>query len=269
MLGKIIEFFPYSFALFLTIIVPAVLIAKQEAAIEGPFGWSSLTFTKRYKPNHWISKFYRTMVGKDKWATEYHLLSNGIWILLYAIPIVFVLIGFKLAGAVNTQAFWETFTLGFVSLLMLVTVEDYIWFVLHPYYGPERHNANYVPWFQNFKAGIPVVYWISMIATYVIVFDVSLAINNYDILIIWVMGSALVLGFSFFILPIWSKKIERLPLAPFWWKKVKIVALLRCPYANEELRPMGKSSAYSIPVEVFRKLVRTGEIQELDQALEK
>lgn len=206
MIHDLIALLPYSCGIFLAIILPAVLIARQEICTEGLFGWQSLTFTKRYPPNSLISKVVRWVVGQDKWATEYHLVSMSIWLLIYATPIVFVLVYAKLAGASALSSTIGVMTLAFASLLLLSVSEDYIWFLVHPYYGPQRHNPDFVYWFQSFKGGIPTTYWAGMFLTVILVGAMALLLRRLELLEIWLMTLTLVSLFCFVFLRQWAKK---------------------------------------------------------------
>lgn len=197
MVKYLLGLFPYALGIALGVLLPAIIIAKQEIAIEGPFGWSALTFTRRFPINHWFSRFYRFYTGKDKWATEYHLTSNLIWLFMYFLSFLYIPYYSKLSGYSSGSALFGTFTLAIVSFVELCWVEDYIWFLIHPFYGPDRHTSEYVPWFTNYKGGIPVGYWTGMTATVVIAIVASLFLGKPEILITWLMVTVLVIVVCF------------------------------------------------------------------------
>lgn len=257
----------YSLGMSFAILLPAVLIALQEICIEGPFGWSSLTFTKRYPTTSLISKIYRGISGQDKWATKYHLVSNAIWLLMYLIGFIYVAYYSKVASVFNRGAWAATAVLAFVSFLELALVEDYIWFLLHPYFGPDRHTSQYVPWFQTYKEGVPISYWFGMAATVVVAIVSSVVLRQLDILIIWLITLALVSLFTFRVLRNWSKKIQRMPLKKSWWKSARIVAIRRCPYVRENKDPHLQVESYVIPEEIMTKLIQEGSVIPLEDAL--
>ncbi len=251
-----------------SIIIPAILIAKQEVAIEGPFGWSALTFTNRFSISHWYSKFFRWITGQDKWATEYHLNSMLIWMAIYAGVIFFIPAYTLFMGEEwNWPAFWALFTLAACCYIELVVVEDYIWFLIHPYYGPARHNKNFVPWFQNFRLGIPKSYWRGMIVTFLAASLTSLFQQNYLLFIIWLLTFILTNFITLGIIRPWTKRIARKNLSAHWWNWVKDVVIQRYPYACETLHPSAKPRVFVLGPGVLKDLISRGEVVLLEDAL--
>jgi hypothetical protein len=268
MIAYLLGLLPYAVGIAVGILVPATIIARQEISIEGPFGWSALTFTRRYPINHWFSKLYRFITGQDKWATEYHLTSNAIWLFMYFLSFLYIPIFSKLAGYSNGYALTGTFVLAIASFVELNWVEDFTWFLIHPYYGPDRHNPDYVPWFTNYKAGIPVGYWASMIAALAITGVAALLLRKSEIFAIWLMVTALVIAVCFGIIRQLSKNIRRMPLRKFWWRSVKYIVIKRCPYPIEAgKRPFISVDARVIDKETMESLTWRGKAKSLNIAL--
>lgn len=267
MIGYLLGLVPYALGIAVGVLLPAVIIARQEISIEGPFGWSALTFTRRFPTNHWFSKLYRFYTGKDKWATEYHLTSNAIWLFMYFLSFLYIPYYSRLAGFSSSSALLGTFVLAIASFVELGWVEDYIWFLIHPYYGPERHNSEYVPWFTNYKGGIPVGYWAGMIATILLTAVAAFFLGKPEIFIIWLMVTALVIVVCFGIIKPWSKKMHREPLGKYWWKGIKYVVIQRCPYPIESDRPFTSVSAHVISCGTLNRLMLHNKLKPLNKAL--
>ncbi len=267
MIGYLLGLVPYAVGIALAVLLPAVVIARQEIAIEGPFGWSALTFTRRFPTNHWFSKLYRFYTGKDKWATEYHLTSNAIWLFMYFLCFLYIPYYSKLAGFSSSSALLGTAVLAIASFVELCWVEDYIWFLIHPYYGPDRHTLEYVPWFTNYKAGIPVGYWMGMTTTVMIMGIAAFFLRKPEIFIIWLMVTVLVIVVCFGIIKPLSKKMHRKPLRKFWWKDVVFVVTQRCPYPIESQEPFVGVRAKVIDGKALAMLTRSGGCRGLNIAL--
>ena len=269
MTAYLLVLLPYVLGISAAILLPAYVIAKQEIAIEGPFGWSALTFTKRFPVTHWFSKVYRYITGQDKWATEYHLTSNLIWLFMYFFSFLYIPIFSKLAGYSNGPALVGTLVLAIASFVELNWVEDFTWFLIHPYYGPDRHNPEYVPWFSNYKAGIPVGYWLSMATALAITLVAAVFLQKIEIFVIWLMVTALVIVVLFGIIRPLSRNIRRMPLRKFWWRNTQYVVIKRCPYPAVE---HGKKLLTSVEARVISKetletLISRGKAPSLNIAL--
>ena len=268
MFTTILEWFPYAVLIAVVgIVIPSIAIAKQEIAIEGPFGWSSLTFTRRFKTDHWFSKLYRLISGKDKWATEYHLTSNFIWILIYFLSFLYIPIFSKLAGHSDWKAFIGSAALAIACCQQLMWVEDFIWFLIHPYYGPDRHNSKYVPWFTNWKAGLPVGYFWAMLSGVLIAALGSLVSQNVDIIVLWSITFAILLIMVFLIVKPLSKRVRRIQMNEFWWVNVKYVVIKRCPFFIEEKNPYPEAISYALDERIVNDLRSQGSVVELKDAL--
>jgi hypothetical protein len=258
---------PYSIGVVFAIIVPAIIIALQEQQIEGPFGWSSMTFTKRWPVNSLFSKIYRGVTGEDKWATGYHLMSNTIWVLIFSVSLLYVPLFSMFAEINDTYAFLNTIAIAVFSCIQLMWVEDFIWFLINPYYGPERHTPEYVPWFQYFKGKIPSTYWVSMIAGLLVTVVMSLITGETKMLIVWGESMILLIVTVFLVIKPLSGKIKRYPLKKFWWKDNKYIITVRCPYAIEREEPFTKARALVIDKNTLKELISENKAIELGRSL--
>lgn len=267
MIEYLLGLLPYALVITLAIIIPAFVIAKQEIAIEGPFGWSSLTFTKRFSTKHWFSKLYRFYSGQDKWATEYHLYSNLIWLFMYFLVFAYIPYYEKLSGYSNSKALIGTLAFSVLSFIALCTVEDFTWFLIHPYYGPERHTPEYVPWFTTYAGGVPVGYLYGTLTTIVISGVSAYLLGKPDIFATWLMVVLFLIVICFWVIKPLSKKIHRIPLKKYWWKNIRDVVIQRCPYPIEDKTPNTEVIAWVLDSRTLGNLIINCKATELKRAL--
>ena len=262
----ILGLLPYSLGIAAAVVLPAILIARQEIAIEGPFGWSALTFTHRYPTKSWISRVYRSYSGDDKWATEYHLMSNGIWMFIYFVSFVYIALYSKILGMSDIKAWLGTVALAVTSLIGLNIAEDYLWFLIHPYFGPDRMSSKYVPWHKNFKRGIPAGYWNGMLTTIIIAGVATILLSEISILLVWLLAMVSIFVFCFGFKQ-GSKRLKRIPLVKYWWKNIKYVTISRCPWPIESEEPYIQLEAFVIPRTAMEELILDGKAIPLGKAL--
>ena len=254
-------------SMVVAIMLCCIAVARQEIAIEGPFGWSALTLTKRFATNTRTSKIYRGFTGQDKWATSYHLSSNLVWLMVFLFGIFQLPMYNWLTEVHSWKAVICFFVLGFCCFLTTTWVEDHIWFLLHPYYGQERHNKEYVPWFQSFYKGIPATYFSAIAGTIFLTVVTSLAFREPRIIITWAEVFILTTIVTFVGVQQWSKRISRKPLAKYWWNNCKVIVIKRCPYPVEAKDPQQEVVAYTLTQETLEELIQSGEAIPLDKAL--
>jgi hypothetical protein len=268
MFTDFISLLPYSIGITLAIIIPSILIAKQEKAIEGPFGWSSTTFTRRWSPNTLVSKVYRAITGRDKWATEYHLISNLIWIMIFFISLLFIPLFSYFAGIKSIVSMVKIFVIAIFCCIQMMWVEDYIWFLIHPFYGPERHTEEYVPWFQKWKAKIPTTYWLSIGTGFLFLAILTIFTKDLRILLIWFQSIVILTIVVFFVFRPLSKVIKRVPLKKYWWEDNKNIIIQRCPYWIEGKDPQTKINALVIDDKTLEELILEKKAIPLEDNLE-
>lgn len=119
------------FAFFL--IATSIAIAAFEVQIEGKNGWASALPTKR---------FNKIPLGDNKVLTGYHL---SFWILaLLLTHTAFLFTQWSL----SKELFLLSFGAGVLSL------EDFLWFVINPHYGIKKYNKENVTWHKGWTFGI-------------------------------------------------------------------------------------------------------------------
>ncbi len=216
---------PFLFAV--SILISAIAFAYLEVQIEGPFGWSATTFTSH--PKGIIAKIFTLFAGRDKTPTAYHIILSVVWLMLSFGSLPFVLLYGKLTNTPLTTTFWAIVFFAVSTTLATMIVEDWVWFQIHPFYGPERHNPKYVYWFRNFKSGLPITYWTAGGFTFVLMVTAWFLLSRWEIFLIWFLTVFFVAGFCMIVIEPYAKKIKRKPLAENWWRSVKGLVVIPKP----------------------------------------
>ena len=130
--------------LLVSIAALSVFFAQVEIQIEGSAGWGKNLPTWRIE-DHWLLDLFfggRPMTGYHAWV----------------LPFMFLIFHF---GFVLTQR-WSRWleARALASLIIFWALEDWLWFMLNPAFGPDRFNAAHVPWHKNWFLGVPVDYWV-------------------------------------------------------------------------------------------------------------
>jgi hypothetical protein len=135
-------------AVFYASVVPfAILVALLEIAIEGPNGWAKGLYNFGI---YWDSGLGLILGGGKPW-TPYHFLVNCIYLL--ALHFYFwkgeSWTGWVKAAKVSARCLaW---------LLAAWALEDFLWFVLNPFYGLSKLNPQNV-WWHNWIGPVPDLY---------------------------------------------------------------------------------------------------------------
>lgn len=123
--------------IFLWIVLGFAVMAFLERTIEGPNGWGKKTYGKRFK------------ITKKFSITEYHL---WFWIFLtILISLPLIVGGFS----------WKLFGVLLSALAIGCVIEDFLYFIVNPYFGLKKFNPKNVKWHYWIKIGkinIPVSY---------------------------------------------------------------------------------------------------------------
>jgi hypothetical protein len=135
---------------FLLLILTSIVFALFEIQIEGKDGWAKNIPTWKTNTKPISFKPIRIILDPNKPFTGYHLYLLLFIILLVHLPLIFYNWGLR-----N-----EIFIISF--LLYLSTVEDFLWFVLNPYYGIKNFKKENIPWHTYWFLKIPAGYWIAL-----------------------------------------------------------------------------------------------------------
>jgi len=128
-------------ALLFTIVL-AFFVAKLEINIEGKHGWAENLPTWRKK-----SKILSAIWGKSP-LTGYHA-----W--LFSTIFVFLHLPFFVVGGWSLQ--WEFRIISLYFFFWII--EDFLWFVLNPYFGIGKFNKENIPWHPYWFGPFPLSYY--------------------------------------------------------------------------------------------------------------
>jgi len=132
------------FALLGWVTLISYFFAKVEIHIEGKHGWASQLPTWRIE-KHWLLDVFwggRPLTGYHAWVFPFILLICHL--------------GFFLVGGWTWEL--ELRTMGVVALFW--TLEDFLWFVLNPFYGIKTFKKGLIPWHTRWVFGLPIDYWV-------------------------------------------------------------------------------------------------------------
>lgn len=126
-------------AYIIFILISAILLALAEIQIEGKAGWARELPTWRKSIS--IGKF---KIG----ITGYHLFFFSAIFFLLHFRFVFEPFSFK------------DELINIASYMLIMTFEDFFWFVFNPHYGLEKFDKEHVYWFKSWFLGLPSFYFI-------------------------------------------------------------------------------------------------------------
>lgn len=129
------------FGLFIYSIILAFLLAKVEIQIEGKDGWAEKLPTWK-KKNAFINFF---LCGSP--LTGYHAWLFSLIFFSYHLPF---LIGFPWSKALELQII--------AVYIFFLIMEDFLWFILNPFYGLGKFSKDQVSWHKKWLWFIPQNY---------------------------------------------------------------------------------------------------------------
>lgn len=128
------------FIFLLFAVACAILFALLEIQIEGQNGWASKLPTWRIN----FGQTYRPLTG-------YHLYLFSFLLLLSHNYLIF-------------QPFSWNYEIGILLFFMtMISLEDFFWFILNPYFGLKKFNSQAVPWHQPWIGPIPANYFTALV----------------------------------------------------------------------------------------------------------
>jgi hypothetical protein len=130
----------------------ALILALWEIQIEGKDGWAAKT------PGWRIEKGWLVRITGGRPITGYHFYMIIFIISLVHLPLFFTSWSWRL----------ECLLIGFY--LGMVLVEDFLWFVLNPYYGIKTFRKGKIWWHKTWWGPVPSLYWILLIIVIVLVY---------------------------------------------------------------------------------------------------
>jgi hypothetical protein len=130
-------------ATLLYIALLGFFFAQVEIQIEGPAGWAANLPTWRIE-KHWLLDIFwggRPMTGYHAWVFTFMAL-------VFHLPVIMC-----------QQWSWrlELRILGALALFWII--EDGLWFVMNPAYGPQVFTTRAIPWHKHWLGPLPLDYW--------------------------------------------------------------------------------------------------------------
>jgi hypothetical protein len=123
----------------------ALILAMWEIQIEGKDGWAAKSPGWRIETG-WVMK----LTG-GRPLTGYHVFMTVFLIAVIHLPLFFVPWSWRL----------ESLLLGFY--VGMVFIEDFLWFVLNPYYGIKNFRKGKIWWHKQWWGPVPALYWILLV----------------------------------------------------------------------------------------------------------
>jgi hypothetical protein len=130
----------------------SLILALWEIQIEGKDGWAANS------PGWRLEKGWLVKVTGGRPITGYHFYMTVFIIVLVHLPLFFVTWSWRL----------ECLLLGFY--LGMVLLEDFLWFVLNPYYGIKNFRRGKIWWHRTWWGPVPSLYWILLVLTVLLIY---------------------------------------------------------------------------------------------------
>jgi hypothetical protein len=130
----------------------ALILALWEIQIEGKDGWAANS------PGWRLEKGWLVKITGGRPITGYHFYMTVFIIALVHLPLFFVTWSWRL----------ECLLLGFY--LGMVLLEDFLWFVLNPYYGIKNFRRGKIWWHRTWWGPVPSLYWILLVLTVLLIY---------------------------------------------------------------------------------------------------
>lgn len=130
--------------LFFWSILIAFILAEVEIQIEGKDGWA------KNLPTWKIENKLTKLLFNGGHITGYHFWMFLMILILLHFPFLFISWSISLEFKI------------LASYSLLVTLEDFLWFVLNPYYGIKKFNSKNIPWHKNWIGPVPSNYIIGI-----------------------------------------------------------------------------------------------------------
>ena len=130
---------------FLLAVSLSIIFALLEIQIEGKNGWASALPTWKF-----YRSWFKYIPGGNKPITGYH---TFLWIFIF----LYAHVSFLFASwSIGKEAL-------IVSFVMLVLrLEDFLWFVFNPNYGLKKFKKGFIPWHKNWLGPLPIQYYTSI-----------------------------------------------------------------------------------------------------------
>jgi hypothetical protein len=123
----------------------AFILALWEIQIEGKDGWAAKA------PGWRIEKGWLVKLAGGRPITGYHVYMTVFLISFVHLPLFF------------TPWSWRLESLLFGFYVGMVFLEDFLWFVLNPYYGIRSFRRGKIWWHKQWWGPVPSMYWFLLV----------------------------------------------------------------------------------------------------------
>jgi hypothetical protein len=130
----------------------AFILALWEIQIEGKDGWAAKA------PGWRIEKGWLVNLAGGRPITGYHVYMTLFLIAIVHLPLFFVPWNWRLEGLL------PGFYVGMVFL------EDFLWFMLNPYYGMKNFRRGRIWWHKQWWGPVPAMYWFLLVICGVLIY---------------------------------------------------------------------------------------------------
>ena len=130
----------------------AFLLALWEIQIEGQDGWAAKL------PGWRLDKGWVMKLTGGRPVTGYHLYMTIFLIASVHLPLFFVPWTWRL----------EFLLIGFY--VGMVFLEDFLWFLLNPFYGLRNFRKGQIWWHKRWWGPVPDLYWILLVLTAILIY---------------------------------------------------------------------------------------------------
>ena len=129
----------------------ALILAWWEIQIEGKDGWAAKS------PGWRINTGWIMRVTGGLPITGYHLFMTIFIISIVHLPLFFINWSWRL----------ESLLIGFY--VGMVLIEDFLWFVLNPFYGIKNFQKGKIWWHKTWWGPIPAMYWFLLVLAFILI----------------------------------------------------------------------------------------------------
>jgi hypothetical protein len=130
----------------------AFILALWEIQIEGKDGWAAKS------PGWRIEKGWAVKLMGGRPITGYHIFMTLFIIGIIHLPLFFVPWSWRL----------ESLLWGFYLGMLLL--EDFLWFVLNPYYGIKNFRQGKIWWHRSWWGPVPAIYWFLLVIAALLIY---------------------------------------------------------------------------------------------------
>jgi hypothetical protein len=163
----------------------ATVLALLEVQVEGKFGWAEkLPCWRPKNPEAFAPRTYSRIMG-DRPLTGYHIVFFSLAFLILHYPFL-------------KESYWSvTEEMVVISEYCLVmTAEDFLWFVWNPAYGLIKFKPGYIPWHRKWIGFMPTDYLVLLFFSFLFASFAGVAGGGVEMLGRWAIALASFAGLS-------------------------------------------------------------------------